>query len=284
MKIRIIIILVSCGIIILFGVYQYFLYSQNKMIIVFCNVGQGDGVYIRTPRGTDMLIDSGPDVSILSCLGRHMPFWDKSIELVFATHPDADHIGGFKYVFESYHIKSYNTVLANKDTGFFKLVSQKLDRKDIPIQHLTAGSTYTLEDGISLETKWPTADFLKVGDADSNRYSLIQLLNFYNFNILLSGDADFDIVEGVLGSIKKDNVSIEIFKLPHHGSKTGIGPDTFSLIKPNLSIISAGRDNRYGHPHRQVIDEMKEYGVNYLETKNGDIKIVTDGKSFEIRQ
>ncbi len=284
MKIRIIIILVSCGVIVTFALYQYIIYSQNKLVVVFCNVGQGDGIYMRTPKGTDILIDSGPDASILACLGRHMPFWDRRIELAFATHPDADHIGGFAYVFESYKIGAYNTVSLDKDTGFFKLISQKLEIKKTPVEKLSAGNTYKLEDGISIETKWPTRSFLTIGDADSNRYSLIQMLNFKNFNILLSGDADFDIVEEVLRSAKKERTSIEIYKLPHHGSRTGVGPDTFSLMKPDLSIVSAGKDNRYGHPHKQVLDEMKKYGIPYEETQYGDIKIVTDGKSFKIEQ
>ncbi len=284
MKIRIAIVVMSAVVIFCFGVYQYFVYSQKQLVVVFCNVGQGDGIYIRTPSGVDVVVDAGPDASMLRCLARHMPIWDRNIELVFATHPDADHIGGFKYILDSYSVDLYNTSDAEKDTGLFKLLSEKLKGKNISVRELILGDSFKLGDNLTLTTQWPTREFLKIGDADSNRYSLVQMLNFYNFNILLTGDADFDIVDGVITSINKKNISIEIFKLPHHGSRTGVGPQTFTYTKPVLSIISAEKDNRYGHPHKEVLTELGKYKLKFLETKNGDIKITTNGSTWKVEQ
>ncbi len=283
MKIRVGIIAISLFFISIFAIYQYISYSQNKLIVVFCNVGQGDGVYVRSPEGVDMLFDAGPDSSILGCLGRHMPFWDKHIELVFATHPDADHIGGFKYVLDSYSIGKYNTSSVLKETGLFKLISQKLKDKKIPVYYLKQGDTYRIGQ-VSINNYWPTQDFLKVGDSDTNRYSLVQMLNFYYFNILLTGDADFDIVDGIIKSTDREGIDLEVFKLPHHGSKTGVSMQTFENVRPDISIISAGENNRYGHPHAQVLAELQRYKLKYMETKNGDIKITSDGKSFRVEQ
>ncbi len=278
MKVKIIIVLTSLIFILSLGIYQYVYFSDNSLRIVFCNVGQGDGIYIRSPKGVDILIDAGPDSSILNCLGSHMPFWDKTIELAFATHPDADHIGGYKYVLSSYKIGTYNTVEFSKDTGLFKLIHEQLELKKVPVRHLVSGDEYKLGEGLSLKTYWPTPEFIDSYDSDTNKYSLVQLLNFNNFSLLLTGDADFDIVNGLF----KEGIEVDIYKLPHHGSKTGVNTDTFLNIRPNLSIISAGKNNRYGHPHADVLTELKKHNVPFLETKDGDIKIETQGDGFKV--
>lgn len=278
MKVKIAILAASFCFVVLLGVYQYVHFSDNSLRIVFCNVGQGDAIYIRSPKGVDILVDAGPDSSVLRCLGAHMPFWDKTIELAFATHPDADHIGGYKYVLNSYRIGMYNTVEVSKDTGLFKVIQEQLRAQNVPVRYLVFGDVYSLSDGVSIKTYWPTQEFLKGHDADTNRYSLIQLLNFYNFSLLLNGDIDFDIVNRVF----KGGIDIDVYKLSHHGSRTGVDTKTFKIITPQLGIISAGKDNRYGHPHKEVLGELQKHGIPFLETKNGDIRIETKRMGFTV--
>ncbi|MBP7832164.1 MAG: hypothetical protein KA035_00110 [Candidatus Levybacteria bacterium] len=279
MKVKIIIFSASFCFVVLLGIYQYVQFSNNSLRIIFCNVGQGDAIYIRSPKGVDVLIDAGPDSSVLRCLGAHMPFWDKTIELAFATHPDADHIGGYKYVLNSYKIAMYNTVEVSKDTDLFKVIQDQLDALNVPIRRLVSGDTYNLNDGVFIKTYWPTKEFLKGYEPDTNRYSLIQLLNFNNFDLLLSGDADFDIVNRIF----IEGIDVDVYKLPHHGSKTGVDVNTFSIVRPQLGIISAGKNNRYGHPHKKVLNELEKHGISFLETKSGDIKIETKGVGFTVR-
>src|SRR3990167_8207809 len=85
-------------------VYQKIKFEDGKTHIIFCSVGQGDGILIRTPSGLDIVEDGGPDDSILSCLSRHMPFWDRTIEIIILTHPDSDHISGLIDVVDRYRI------------------------------------------------------------------------------------------------------------------------------------------------------------------------------------
>lgn len=255
--------------------------SQDKNLhVVFCNVGQGDGIYIRTPNGTDIVVDAGPDNAILNCLSKHMPFWDRTIDLVFATHPDADHISGFKYILENYTVLSFNTSKKESKTGTYKRINDLIAEKHIPLRYLYEGDIYSTSDGVKLTTYWPTHTFIETDTSPStNRYSLVQLLNFHKFNTLLNGDIEFDI----LNEQFKDGIAVDIFKLPHHGSKTGIDSQTFNLIKPQLSIISAGLHNRYGHPNFTVIEELLKHDLRYLETsKVGDIEIVTNGESYKV--
>lgn len=281
MKIKISIILISLCVILGFGVFQFFYFSDKRLHIVFCSIGQGDAIYMRTPEGVDILIDAGPDNSVLECLGRHMPFWDKTIELAFATHPDADHIAGYTYVLSTYTVLSYNTSEKAADTGVYERIQAQLSEQNIPIKYLIQGDSYIISDAISLHTYWPTKEFIQHDfSKDTNPYSLVQMLNFNKFNLLTDGDIEFD----TLNTLFSQGVEIDVFKLPHHGSKTGIDTNTFNLIHPTVSIISAGKDNRYGHPHSSVLDELKQHNLKYLETQNGDIEIITDGETWTINQ
>src|SRR3990167_10239079 len=84
--------------------------SDERTKIVFCNVGQGDAAYIRIKNKSDVLIDAGPDKSILSCLGKYMPFWDRKIEMAFLSHPNSDHYNGYFYIADRYQIDKFITV------------------------------------------------------------------------------------------------------------------------------------------------------------------------------
>lgn len=271
--------IVTFCIVFIFGyaIYQYFTVFDGKLHVVFCDVGQGDGIYIRTPNGTDIVVDAGRDDRILSCLSSHMPFWDKTIELAFATHPDADHIAGFMYILQGYKVNHYNTVEAEKNTGVFLKINNLLKELRVPVRHLTAGDTYTLADGIVFKTLWPTHEFIKKGDSNTNRYSLVQLITYKNFDVLLNGDIESDI----LNSIFKSGIEVDLFKLAHHGSRTGIDSNTLTLIRPHLAIISAGKNNSYGHPHKEVISELEKFNVKYLRTdQTGDVEVVSQGSGF----
>src|SRR3989338_2268033 len=114
-KILIPIVISALALVFLFF-YQTGQLSDKVLTIVFCDVGQGDAIYIRTPGSIDILIDGGPGKKVLKCLSDNMPVWDREIELIFATHPDADHITGFVSVIQSYSVKSFDTVSATKDT------------------------------------------------------------------------------------------------------------------------------------------------------------------------
>lgn len=279
MKIKIGIVIFCVLFILGFGAYQYFTIYDGRLHVVFCDVGQGDGIYIRTPNGSDIIIDAGRDDKILTCLSNNMPFWDKTIELAFATHPDADHISGFVPILQSYTVNHYNTIEAKKDTGVFQKINTLLQEQKIPVKYLTAGDTYHLSDGVSIKTHWPTKEFTTRGDSDTNRYSLVQVVTYKDFDALLTGDIDFDILNSLFAS-KRD---VEVFKLPHHGSKTGIDSRTFTLIKPRLSVVSAGKNNSYGHPHKEVLEKIDRFKLKYLRTDEiGEIKVVTSGQGFSV--
>lgn len=276
-KILIPIIVSALALIFIFA-YQTGSPSGKELTIVFCDVGQGDAIYIRTPENIDILVDGGRDSKVLKCLSDNMPFGDQDIELMFATHPDADHITGLINVIESYTVKSFDTSTLNNinDTVTFNKLIDLVKSKQIPLRLISTGDKFTLSDGVAIETLWPKANF---ESKDTNEYSLVQKVKFGNFALLLTGDITYQILD----NLNLGTNSIDVFKLPHHGSKTGVDNSTFEKIRTGLAIISAGKNNPYHHPHPSVIFLLKKFGIKYERTdKEGSIKIVTDGKTTKV--
>ena len=256
--------------------YQTGQLSDEVLTVVFCDVGQGDAIYIRTPGQIDILIDGGPGKKVLKCLSDNMPVWDREIELVFATHPDADHITGLVNVIHEFSVKSFNTVSEKKDTKIFETLRKTISEKKVPYREISQGDTFSLSDGVVIETKWPKEGF---SSQDTNEYSLVQLLKFGDFDLLLTGD----ITHQILDSLDLNSDLIEVLKLPHHGSKTGVDNSTFEKIKASVAIISAGKNNSYHHPHPSVLALLRKYNIEYKRTDiEGEIKIVTDGKTTKV--
>ena len=270
-----------------------FLYQQNrlndgKFHVVFCDIGQGDAIFMRTPKGFDILVDCGPSSwegtqnPVLSCLSRHMPFWDRDLELVFATHPDADHIGGLEAVLKAYKVKSFNTSKKSKDTHVFARIQDLINSQKTPFRFIYQGDLFTLSDGVKIEHLWPSAAYVGSDDGklDANSFSLVQIVSFGNFKTLLTGDIEYQILDTLFA----DNSKIDVFKLPHHGSKTRVDDITFAKIHSSLAIISAGKNNKYHHPHPTVLELLKKYNVSSKRTDmGGEVEVVSDGKTWSVK-
>ena len=112
--------------------YHLITLNDKNLHVIFCNVGQGDGIFVRTSSGIDIIIDGGPsETKMLNCIGRHMPFWDRTIDIMYLTHPDADHLTGLIGILGSYSVKYFGTSKAPKDTEIYKELMSKLREKNI---------------------------------------------------------------------------------------------------------------------------------------------------------
>ncbi len=271
-------LLIFLSALVLFAIftYQQVYFAQTNLTIVFCDVGQGDAIYIRTPMGADILIDGGRDSKVIACLESNMPIFDRTIELVFATHPDADHITGLVDVVRDYNVLSFNTVSKTSESGVYKRLRETIKENKVPYRELIAGDRFKTSDGVTLVTFWPDKDF---EGPDTNDYSLVQELSYGSFHALFTGDIPYQI----LNKITFTNRNFQIFKLPHHGSRTGVDEETFQSINMGTGIISAGRQNSYGHPHKEVLELLEKYRILYKRTDlEGQIKIITDGKTTRV--
>lgn len=260
--------------------YQVIKFNDGKLHVVFCNVGQGDGTYIRTAKGLDVVVDGGPSSSILSCLSNHMPFWDRDIEVMILSHPHEDHYLGLIDVVKRYSVLSFYSEKGESSTASYKELQKVLADKGIKVQTLSKGKSFIFKDKTSIKVLWPPnypLSYFKNENLDKNGLSLVELLSFGKTNLLLTGDSNLEVVD----RLSLDN--IDILEIPHHGSKNNINNEVLKELRPKLVVISVGKDNRYGHPNPEVVKMLKDLGIKTLRTDlNGEIELVSDGSSWKM--
>lgn len=265
--------------------FVLFSFKDDKLHIVFCDVGQGDAILIITPRQAQILIDGGPSKAVLDCLDRHMPFWDRSLEAIILTHPHADHYFGLIAVIERYKLNGFYTEDVKIESEGYDLLEAKLADKNLSAKDLSVGDNFKTGSELGIKILWPRLDSFEKSDQNSsnidlNGLSVVALITFGNFSALMTGDAG----ENVMSIIDSEAGDIDVLKVPHHGSRTGLSDDFLNTVKPEVSIISLGKDNSYGHPSKNIIDLLEKNKSKIFRTDlNGEIEITTDGKSYKIK-
>ena len=244
---------------------------DTRTTVVFCDVGQGDGVYMRIQNKIDVIIDAGPDRSILSCLGKYMPFWDRKIELAFLSHPNNDHYNGYFFITDRYKIDKFITVESSIVSKTYKTLLNKISTKNIPLLYKVVGDRIKVEDG-QFTIYWPPMNFISPHDND---FSSVILFNrggsrpALTFQVLFTGDASPFVLSKLL---HQSFGTINILKVPHHGSKNGLTKGFLELVNPRVAVISVGKNNSYGHPTKKVLDLLKAQKINIKRTDiEGDI-------------
>lgn len=261
-----IVIGVITGLIISVFVFGLGLFDKNTKI-VFCDVGQGDAIYIRIKNRTDVLIDAGPDGKVLSCLGKHMPFYDRKIELAIISHPQKDHYYGFIPLFTRYQIGAMILLKPDSPTPTFNQLLTTMKRKNTKIlSPLVLNSILIGNTKLSQLNHW-------IGKANNiNDDSLVFLFQENDFKALFTGDVDSYTLDLLSNKFKAIINKIDILKIPHHGSKTSLSPIFLQLADPQLAVITVGRNNSYGHPSHEVLDLLKALKIKTLRTdEKGDI-------------
>lgn len=257
-----------------------FYFSVNQkgvMKIYFLDVGQGDAILIEAPNGKEILIDGGPDSGVLRELGRTMGFFDRTIDVVLATHPDQDHIGGLPFVLENYKVKNFIDSVADSGTNSYRELLSLVEEKDIETFYGMRGMVIILDqdNGVYLHVLYPIPDDFKV--TETNNLSIVAKLVYGDTSVILTGDAP-KMVESMLVSTDGSYLRSPILKVGHHGSKTSTSSSFVRDIDPTYAIVSAGKDNRYGHPNTETINILVKEGVEILETsKEGTIEFRSNG-------
>jgi len=258
-----------------FFVWSVIFTNENKFLTVaFLDIGQGDAIFIEAPNGNQILLDGGPNRSVLRGISKIMPFYDRSIDIVVASHPDKDHIGGLPEILKRYKVGAVIEPGVNNDTAIYKEFESTI--KELKIKKILArrGMTIWLDEGVYMEILFPDTD---VSDFNANDASIVARVVFGDSSFMLTGDSPKKI-EKYIVSLDGGNLNSSVLKLGHHGSKTSTSDIFLSAVSPEYAIISAGRNNRYGHPHKEIIDLMKRFNIPYFETsKDGTVIFKTDG-------
>ncbi len=270
---------------------------DGKMRIIACDIGQGDAILI-TKGSNQVLVDGGPSgEKVLSCLERHMPYWDRTIELIVLTHADFDHMNGLASVVERYDLMQFVTADGVHSTKSLVRLRDVLVANKVEVIGVEQGDVVRVGDvesgrGIELRVLWPPEverEYLAVYGSgiskeknkqilgasakrgDMNDRSVVMMLNENGYRVLLTGDAGIQaekamVDEGLLGKIG-------YLKVGHHGSKYSTSLELLEVTMPEVAVISVGK-NRYGHPTSEVLTRLEEMGIRVLRTDQvGDVVV-----------
>lgn len=245
--------------------------------VVFLSVGQGDAILIQSG-SQQLLIDGGRDgATLLSALGRELALFDRTLEVVIATHPDADHIGGLPALLDRYRVEQFVATGAERATADAVLLDRALERhavkRDIPGR---AGVTLDLAQGGRLSLLYPAALPLDPS-LESNEGSIVARFDFGETSFLLTGDLPHE------ASFLPHTESADVLKAAHHGSASSTSDAWLDLVRPREAILSVG-ENNYGHPSAEVMERLARRGITAWRTdRDGSIGyrcIASDGQCY----
>ncbi len=250
----------------------------HELRISYLNVGQGDSILIQGPTGVDLLVDGGRDRSVLRELPKVMGILDRSIDAVVATHPDADHISGLSDVFERYRVRYFLEPGVENDTSATLRLKNAVSHES-GVEALLArrGQRLNLGDGAYADILYPAGDVSKL---ETNTGSVIMRVVYGETEFMLTGDAPISIENWLVS--QKGNLNSDVLKAGHHGSRTSTSDQFLAAVAPSLVIISAGKDNSYGHPHPEVLERVSAVSARTLSTiESGTITLMSDGVTIK---
>lgn len=254
------------------------LLAPPTLQVSFLDIGQGDAIWIQAPNGRELLIDSGPDQSIIDRLGETKNFFDRTIDMILATHSDADHIGGFPYVLDRYKIGTVIESEISSPTLIDRTFGQKVASEHANTLTARNGERIILDPkyGVVIDVLFPDQN---PNGWETNEASIVVKVSYGDTSFLLTGDSPSD-VEDYLVKTYGEQLKSDVLKLGHHGSKTSSSDVFLQAVHPTTAIVSAGLGNKYGHPAPEVIERVESINAQILETSQlGTINCRSNGKS-----
>jgi len=267
---------------------------DRNLHIIACDVGQGDAI-LMVYKNIQILTDGGPDKKVLNCLGKYLPFWDRDIELVISTHPDADHSTGLIAVIKEYNVAEIFINPIDSGTQTIKALENAVGSRGLGVVSPVEGDRYRLDliyldivnptdqqiGALNAKVEGSSLNFYKPVEG-TNEYSISYKLSFGSFSGLFTGDFQNDVSDRI--SLNSAVGRVNYIKVSHHGSKHGLSENLLKAIEPKVAVISVGRKNSYGHPHQEILDMLTKYGAKIYRTDEvGDVDLTTDGKKYWIK-
>ena len=253
--------------------------GSDRLTVSFLDVGQGDAILIEGPDNHRILVDGGPTgAAVKRALDRHLPFYDRRIDLIVLTHPQADHVGGLMDVLDEYDVGAVLTSGIDADTSVYEEWRAALEQAEVTELVARRGQWIDLGDGAVLSVVGP------VGAPDEydeiNDTSVVLRLTHDDVSFLLTGDITAEAETALIRS--GTNLEADVLKIAHHGSRTSTSPAFLSRADPSIDVISVGASNSFGHPTADVLDRLDDDLVLRTDL-HGDITIETDGELIWIR-
>lgn len=278
--------------------------NEHSLRLIMCDVGQGDA-FLLVNGSFQLLVDAGPDGKVLSCLEHNMPVWDKKLEVMVVTHPDLDHFGGFVHIFKSFSVDMVMIEPLGKDSAAFLEFREALleeKRQGMKIVIPKKGDFFHYTSRISALVASPEVDTSRIcpfwqaktetilsdnlceeqlDEEDSNDQSIVLFLLLDQVVVGMMADASTQIESAIIA----DNLmgEMNILKVGHHGSKTSSSRELLQHFRPEISLISCGKNNKFGHPEAQVLKNLEEFGGEVYRTdQNGEVEVVVTNNNYVV--
>jgi len=252
------------------------LYAQENLKIYFLDVGQGDSSVIISSSGQVVLIDSGPDESLILNYLENLSI--SHIDLLIASHAHADHIAGMDKIIAKYRPKAFIDSGIPHTTITYQKMITAIGKYNI---NYYKGTSRKINLGPLTFIILPPANPL-IKESELNNNSIVIRLDFKDFSCLFTGDIEKERESQLLNE-SRNNLNVDILKIAHHGSYSGSLPLFIKSVNPETSIISCGKGNQYGHPHQETLTLLQSLGINIYRTDlNGTILVETNGADYKV--
>ncbi len=279
---KIILILGIVAVLAAVPVFWFTYAAPTELEVNFLDIGQGDAILIKTPMGQNILIDGGPDDTIIKRLGENLAFWDKRIDLMILTHPHDDHVGGLVDVIKRYNVKQIlYTGVIHTSPAYLEWLELIRERK-IPLVIIDRPQKINLGENCYFEILYPQESLLGKEVSNLNNSSIVAKLIYGQTKFLLSGDAEVEIEQELLN--KNMDLQADIFKAGHHGSDTSNSQNFLQAVSPKIVVIQVGADNDFGHPSRRVLKRLERIGAQVFRNDlDGTVRIGSNSLKVYIK-
>ena len=258
----------------------FFKNTEGVLKFTIMDVGQGDSIYIESPTGVQIIVDGGPGNNLLKEIPKVLPWYDRSVDMIFVTNPDSDHYEGFIKFLDKYSVGGLVESGTTNSYSAFVVFQEKIKEKGITKTLARRGLTIDIGGGAYIQILFPDRN---VSEVSPNTGSIVMKLVYGDTSVLLQGDSVASIEQYLL-EIDGDYLNSDILKVGHHGSKTSSVKEYVEKVSPDYAVISAGSDNSYGHPHKEVIETLRDLNIKIITTcNNGAIYFESDGKDFVLK-
>ncbi len=248
-------------------------FQERPLNVWMLDVGQGDALFIEFPTGEQMLVDGGPGDVVLAKLGSVLPPWDRTLDAVVATHPDADHVSGIISVLDRYDVETIYESGVGAHTPFGEAYEQRRDAESTHVVQISRGDVINIGE-VRLTILWPEETQEGQYPEKRNNVSLVFLLEYGQTSMLFTADTEEEAEDGYAAQVG----DIDVLKVGHHGSLTSTSWNLLELTDPEVALISLGKDNSYGHPHPVILDRLDQIGAQIFRTDlDGDILLTSWG-------
>lgn len=250
----------------------------GELKVIFFDIGQGDATLIITPKGNDILIDGGPDNTLIKKLGHYLPFFDRTIELVILTHPDNDHVAGLIEVFRRYRVEKILMTGVLAEAPSYQAWLEEISKTDVEVEIIDSPKIVKLDDEVLFDIFFPDKNFNNQSVESTNNTSITGKIIYRQTSLMMTGD--LEIEEELIKS--GFNLKSDIYHVGHHGANNANNLAFISAVGPQSAIISVGQNNRYGHPQYRTLKNLNKLGINIFRTdQQGDIVFKSDGQKWQ---